>query len=194
MATSFALIGVSMPTFWAGLMAIIVFSVTLGWLPPSGSYGPKYWIMPAAILGLHGAATIMRMTRSSMLEVIRQDYIRTARAKGQSERIVIMYHALKNAMIPIVTVIGMQFGVLLGGSVLVESVFALPGLGKYIIDSINMRDNPVVQGSVLFLALSFSFVNLAVDILYGFLDPRIKSQYKQSIKVKAVKKHAETEE
>lgn len=105
-----------------------------------------------------------------------------------------MYHALKNAMIPIVTVIGMQFGVLLGGSVLVESVFALPGLGKYIIDSINMRDNPVVQGSVLFLALSFSFVNLAVDILYGFLDPRIKSQYKQSIKVKAVKKHAETEE
>ena len=129
-----------------------------------------------------------------MLEVIRQDYIRTARAKGQSERIVIMYHALKNAMIPIVTVIGMQFGVLLGGSVLVESVFALPGLGKYIIDSINMRDNPVVQGSVLFLALSFSFVNLAVDILYGFLDPRIKSQYKQSIKAKAVKKHAETEE
>lgn len=194
LATSFALIGVSMPTFWAGLMAIIVFSVTLGWLPPSGSYGPKYWIMPAAILGLHGAATIMRMTRSSMLEVIRQDYIRTARAKGQSERIVIMYHALKNAMIPIVTVIGMQFGVLLGGSVLVESVFALPGLGKYIIDSINMRDNPVVQGSVLFLALSFSFVNLAVDILYGFLDPRIKSQYKQSIKAKAVKKHAETEE
>ena len=194
LATSFALIGVSMPTFWAGLMAIIVFSVTLGWLPPSGSYGPKYWIMPAAILGLHGAATIMRMTRSSMLEVIRQDYIRTARAKGQSERIVIMYHALKNAMIPIVTVIGMQFGVLLGGSVLVESVFALPGLGKYIIDSINMRDNPVVQGSVLFLAVSFSFVNLAVDILYGFLDPRIKSQYKQSIKVKAVKKHAETEE
>ncbi len=176
-ASSIALLGVSMPTFWAGLMAVIIFSVKLGWLPPSGSYGPEYWVLPALTLGLHGSANIMRMTRSSMLEVIRQDYIRTARAKGQKERIVIAYHALKNAMIPVVTVIGMQFGGLLGGSILIESVFAIPGLGMYIIDSINSRDYPVVRGGVLLLALSFSVVNLLVDILYAMIDPRIKSQY-----------------
>ena len=176
-ATSIALLGVSMPTFWAGLMAVIIFSVHLRWLPASGSYGWEYWILPSLTLGLSSSATIMRMTRSSMLEVIRQDYIRTARAKGQKESVVIMFHALKNAMIPVVTVIGMRFGALLGGSVLIESVFAIPGLGKFIIDSINMRDNPVVQGGVLLLALSFSICNLLVDILYGFIDPRIKSQY-----------------
>lgn len=181
-ATSISLLGVSMPTFWAGLMAVIIFSVQLRWLPASGSYGWKYWILPSLTLGLSSSATIMRMTRSSMLEVIRQDYIRTARAKGQNERVVIIYHALKNAMIPVVTVIGMRFGTLLGGSVLIESVFAIPGLGKFIIDSINMRDNPVVQGGVLLLALSFSICNLLVDILYGFIDPRIKSQYKLSKK------------
>lgn len=177
-ATSISLLGVSMPTFWAGLMAIIVFSVTLGWLPASGSYGPEYWVLPSLTLGFHSSATIMRMTRSSMLEVVRQDYIRTARAKGQKEWIVIIRHALKNAMIPVITVIGMQFGTLLGGSILIESVFAIPGLGKFIIDSIKTRDNPVVQGGVLLLAISFSLVNLLVDILYGYLDPRIKSQYK----------------
>jgi peptide/nickel transport system permease protein len=181
-ATSISLLGVSMPTFWAGLMAVIIFSVHLRWLPASGSYGWQYWILPSLTLGLSSSATIMRMTRSSMLEVIRQDYIRTARAKGQNERVVIIYHALKNAMIPVVTVIGMRFGTLLGGSVLIESVFAIPGLGKFIIDSINMRDNPVVQGGVLLLALSFSICNLLVDILYGFIDPRIKSQYKLSKK------------
>lgn len=181
-ATSISLLGVSMPTFWAGLMAVIIFSVHLRWLPASGSYGWQYWILPSLTLGLSSSATIMRMTRSSMLEVIRQDYIRTARAKGQNERVVIIYHALKNAMIPVVTVIGMRFGGLLGGSVLIESVFAIPGLGKFIIDSINMRDNPVVQGGVLLLALSFSICNLLVDILYGFIDPRIKSQYKLSKK------------
>ena len=178
LATGVALFGVSMPTFWAGLMAVIIFAVTLGWFPVSGSYGPEYWVLPSATLGFHSAARIMRMTRSSMLEVIRQDYIRTARAKGQKEWIVITVHALKNAMIPVLTVIGMQFGTLLGGSVLIESVFAIPGLGKYIIDSIKTRDNPVVQGGVLMLALSFSFVNLLVDILYGYIDPRIKSQYR----------------
>ncbi len=172
-ATSISLLGVSMPTFWAGLMAVIIFSVYLGWLPASGSYGWKYWILPSLTLGLSSSATIMRMTRSSMLEVIRQDYIRTARAKGQTERVVIVYHALKNAMIPVITVIGMRFGGLLGGSVLIESVFAISGLGKLIIDSISSRDNPVVQGGVLLLALSFSICNLLVDILYGFIDPRI---------------------
>lgn len=189
-ATGVSLLGVSMPTFWAGLMAVIVFAVHLRWLPASGSYGWKYWILPSLTLGLSSSATIMRMTRSSMLEVIRQDYIRTARAKGQSERVVIIYHALKNAMIPVVTVIGMRFGGLLGGSVLIESVFAIPGLGKFIIDSINMRDNPVVQGGVLLLALSFSVCNLLVDILYGFIDPRIKSQYGVS-KKRGVKKNVE---
>jgi peptide/nickel transport system permease protein len=176
-ATAIALIGVSMPTFWAGLMLVLLFAITLGWLPASGSYGPEYWILPALTLGMSGAANIMRMTRSSMLEVIRQDYIRTARAKGQKEWIVIMVHALKNAMIPVITVIGIQFGSLLGGSVLIESVFAIPGLGKFIIDSIKTRNVPVVQGGVLLLALSFSVVNLAIDILYGYIDPRIKSQY-----------------
>lgn len=181
-ATSVSLLGVSMPTFWAGLMAVIIFSVRLGWLPASGSYGWQYWILPSLTLGLSSSATIMRMTRSSMLEVIRQDYIRTARAKGQTERVVIVYHALKNAMIPVITVIGMRFGGLLGGSVLIESVFAISGLGKLIIDSISSRDNPVVQGGVLLLALSFSLCNLLVDILYGFIDPRIKSQYNMSKK------------
>ncbi|MCI8744455.1 MAG: ABC transporter permease [Lachnospiraceae bacterium] len=177
-ATSFSLLGVSMPTFWAGLMAVLIFSVKLGWLPASGSYGPEYWVLPSFTLGLHSSATVMRMTRSSMLEVIRADYIRTARAKGQKEKWVIISHALKNAMIPVVTVIGMQFGGLLGGSLLIETVFAIPGLGKYIIDSISTRDYPVVQGGVLLLAISFSLVNLLVDILYAYLDPRIKSQYK----------------
>ncbi len=177
-ATAFALLGVSMPSFWAGLMATILFSSILGWLPASGSYGWKYWILPPLVLGLHSAASIMRMTRSSLLEVIRQDYIRTARAKGQSERKVIVVHALRNALIPVVTVVGMQFGVLLGGSILIESVFALPGLGRLIIGAIGKRDRMVVQGGVLFLALSFSFVNLLVDILYAYIDPRIMSQYK----------------
>ena len=174
LATSFALIGVSMPTFWAGLMAIIVFSVTLGWLPPSGSYGPKYWIMPAAILGLHGAATIMRMTRSSMLEVIRQDYIRTARAKGQSERIVIMYHALKNAMIPIVTVIGMQIPTLFGGAVIIEQIFSWPGLGMITMTAITGRDYPVVMGVCLLSAVVVQAANLLTDLVYGLVDPTIQ--------------------
>lgn len=185
-ATSIALLGVSMPTFWAGLMAVIVFSVWLGWLPASGSYGWQYWIMPSFVLGFHSAASIMRMTRSSMLEVVRQDYIRTARAKGQKETVVIVVHALRNALMPVITVIGMQFGALLGGSILIESVFAIPGLGKFIIDSIKTRNNPVVQGGVLMLALSFSLVNLFVDIIYGYIDPRIKSQYGQAIKQRRV--------
>lgn len=178
-STAISLIGVSMPNFWQGLMLVLLFSVQLQWLPASGSYGIEYWILPAITLGTSCAASVMRTTRSSMLEVIRQDYIRTARAKGQSEWIVVVRHALKNALIPVVTVIGMQFGSLLGGSVLVESVFALPGLGKYMIDSIKTRDLPVVLGSVLFLAIAFSFVNLFVDILYSFIDPRIQSLYKK---------------
>ena len=175
LATAVSLVGVSMPSFWLALMLCLLFAVQLGWLPVSGSYSWEYWVLPVVTLGTSGAANIMRMTRSSMLEVIRMDYIRTARAKGQSERKVIAHHALKNALIPVVTVIGIQFGNLLGGSVLTESVFAIPGLGKYGVDAIKQRDLPAVLGSVLFLAITFSFVNLLTDILYSFIDPHIQT-------------------
>jgi len=176
-ATSLSFVGVSMPNFWQGLILILLFSVTFGWLPSSGFGSFKYWILPAVTIGTSSAANIMRMTRSSMLEVIRQDYIRTARAKGQSERLVKYNHALKNALIPIITVVGISFGNLLGGAVLTETVFSIPGLGKLMVDALNVRNYPLVQGSVLFLALTFSFVNLGVDILYAYVDPRIKYQY-----------------
>lgn len=173
-----ALLGISMPNFWLAMLLILLFSVNLGWLPSSGLTSFRHLILPAFTLATSAAAVIARMTRSSMLEVIRQDYIRTARAKGQIERLVVNRHALKNALIPIITVIGLQFGGLLGGAVLTESVFSIPGVGRLMVDAIAMRDFPVVQGGVLFIALTFSVVNLAVDILYGFVDPRIKSQYK----------------
>ncbi len=184
--TAMALFGVSMPSFWQGLVYIMIFALWLGILPASGTYGWQYWILPATTLGTMAAAIIMRMTRSSMLEVIRQDFIRTARAKGQSEWSVIMKHAFRNALIPVITVAGIQFGHLLGGSVLVESIFAIPGLGKYMVDAIRQRDSPVVQGSVLFMALVFSCINLLVDLVYSYIDPRIKTQFKRSKEVKRV--------
>lgn len=193
-ATTVSLIGVSMPSFWLALMLCLVFSVRLGWLPVSGSYGVEYWILPVITLGTGGAASIMRMTRSSMLEVIRMDYIRTARAKGQAERLVVVRHALKNALIPVVTVIGIQFGNLLGGSVLVESVFAIPGLGKYGVDAIKQRDLPAVLGSVLFMAITFSFVNLLTDILYSFIDPRIQTAMGSPRRKKMIGKEKEGKE
>ncbi len=173
-----ALVGVSMPNFWQGMMMILLFSIAIGILPSSG-YG-TFWhlIMPAVTIGTSSAAIITRMTRSSMLEVVRQDYIRTARAKGLSESVVINRHALKNALIPIVTVIGLQFGYLLGGAVLTETIFAWPGVGRFMVDAIRQKDFPVVQGGVLLLALTFSLVNLIVDIMYAYIDPRIKAQYK----------------
>lgn len=173
-----ALIGVSMPNFWQGLLLILFFSVYLGWLPSSGFSSFKHMILPAVTIGTSTIAVITRMTRSSMLEVVRQDYIRTARAKGQVESKVINHHALKNALIPIITVIGIQFGYLLSGAVLTESIFAVPGVGRLMVQSIKERDFPVVQGSVLFIAVAFSLVNLLVDILYAYVDPRIRSQYK----------------
>lgn len=175
--TVFALFGISAPSFWLALMFIIIFSINLGWLPTSGSYSFKYWILPCATLGLQATGIIMRMTRSSMLEVIRQDYIRTARAKGQTEFIVIMKHAFRNALIPIITAIGNQTSVLIGGSVLVETVFAMPGLGKYIIDGINSLDYPAVQGAILIISFMTIAVMLIVDIVYTFVDPRIKVIY-----------------
>lgn len=173
-----ALIGVSMPVFWLGLMLILVFSVKLRVLPSSGSDTLLHLILPAFSLGVGSAAIITRMTRSSMLEVIRQDYIRTARSKGVAEKKVINKHALKNALIPVVTVIGLQFGGLLGGAVLTESVFSWPGLGRLMVDAIKQKDSPTVLASVVFISVTFSVVNLLVDMLYAFIDPRIKSQYR----------------
>lgn len=174
-----ALLGVATPNFWLGLMLIILFSLNLRWLPSGGMGSWKNYIMPAITLGTGSAALITRMTRSSMLEVIRQDYIRTARAKGVPEKKVIRKHALKNALIPVVTVVGLQFGSLLGGATLTETVFAWPGLGRLVVDAIKSKDAPLVLGGVVFLTITFSIVNLAVDIVYAFIDPRIKAQYKR---------------
>jgi len=173
-----ALIGVSMPVFWLGILLILVFTVHFKILPASGFSRPEHLIMPAMALGAMSAAIITRMTRSSMLEVIRQDYIRTARAKGQKESVIILKHALGNALIPIIAVVGLQFGLLLEGAVLTESIFSIPGIGRLLVESIKMRDFTVVQGGVLFIAVVFSFVNLLVDLLYAYVDPRIRSQYK----------------
>jgi len=173
--TVFALLGISMPMFWVGLLMILLFSVKLGWLPPSGLDSFKSLIMPAIALGAQSIAVITRMTRSSMLEVVRQDYIRMAKSKGQEEHIIIFKHAFRNALIPIITVIGLQFGLLLGGAIITESVFSIPGLGRLMIESIKTRDFPVVQGVVLFMAVTFSLVNLVVDLLYSYVDPRIRN-------------------
>ena len=180
----FALLGVSMPIFWLGLMLMIFFAVLLPqWLglsgpllPPTGSGTWQHLVMPVMALAANSMAIQARMTRACMMEVLRQDYVRTARAKGQSERLVIYYHALRNAMLPIVTIIGLQFGTLLGGAVLTETVFAWPGIGRLLVDSIGFRDYPVIQGTVLVIAAGFVLTNLLVDILYAYLDPRI--QYK----------------
>ncbi|MDQ0252938.1 peptide/nickel transport system permease protein [Evansella vedderi] len=173
-----ALVGFSMPNYWLSLMLIIIFAVNLNWLPVSGYGGMVFLILPAIALGTQTAAVIMRMTRSSMLEVLRSDYIRTARAKGLTERAVIYVHALKNALIPIITVVGLQVGVLLEGAILTEAVFSWPGIGRFMVDAIRAKDFPVVQGSVLFIAFLFVMVNLLVDVLYAYIDPRIKAQYK----------------
>jgi len=177
-ATFLALLGASIPNFWLGMMLIMLFTVNLGMLPPSGFATPAHWVMPTIAIGTSGAAIIMRMTRSSMLEVIRQDYIRTARAKGQTESKIILNHALKNALIPVMTVVGLQIGFLLGGAVITESIFSIPGIGTYMIGAIGQRDRPIIISSVVVLAVIFSFVNLLVDILYAYADPRIRSQYK----------------
>lgn len=182
-----SMIGVSMPNFWLGMMLIILFAVTLKWLPPSGFSTPKHWILPAITIGANAAANIMRMTRSSMLEVIRQDYIRTARARGESERVVIWNHALKNALIPIITVIGLSFGRLLGGAVMTESIFSIAGLGKLMVDAIKVKNIPMIQGGVLFIAFVMVLLNLIVDVLYAYADPRIRSQYVRPKVRKAVK-------
>ena len=186
------LISVSMPNFWLGLLLVILFALNLRWLPSQGmgeGTGPmlKSLILPAVTLGTGIMATIMRMTRSSVLETMRQDYVSTARAKGISESQVTTRHMLKNALIPIITSAGLQFGHLLGGSMLTETVFSWPGVGRYMLDAIKTKDTPAVLGSVILMSVSFSVVNLFVDILYAFVDPRIKSQYKKRGKKPALR-------
>ena len=171
---SVALLGVSMPSFWLGLLLIFLFAVQLNWVPVVGGSGLRGLALPALTLGFGASAIIARLVRSSMLEVLRQEYMTTARAKGLRGRVVILRHGLKNALIPVVTIIGLQFGALLGGAVVIETVFARRGLGRMAIDAILAKDFPVIQGVVLFAALVYVSVNLAVDLLYSVLDPRIR--------------------
>jgi peptide/nickel transport system permease protein/oligopeptide transport system permease protein len=172
-ASVLTIFGISMPVYWLGLMLIVIFAVQLHWLPAAGNDQPTSFILPSLTLAAFSVALITRMTRSSMLEVLHQDYIRTARAKGMRERGVVFRHALKNAFIPVITVVGLQFGTLLGGAVLTESVFGWPGIGLLLLDSISARDYPVVQGVVLVFSTMFIMLNVLVDILYAYLDPRI---------------------
>ncbi len=173
-ATVLALLGQAMPTFWLGIMLILVFSVRLHWLPSSGRGGLEHLVLPAVTLGLFTTARITRLTRSGMLEVLGQDYIRTARAKGVSEPPVVWKHALKNASIPIVTIVGIELGTLLGGSVITETIFAWPGVGRLSVQAIFNRDFPVVQAAVFLLATTFVLLNFLVDVAYTYLDPRIR--------------------
>ena len=169
-----AVSGISLPTFWIGFMLIIVFSVNLKWFPTTGADGFKNLVLPAFTLGTSVAAVVARFTRSSMIEVLKEDYIRTARAKGLKEKAIVWGHAFRNSMISVVTVIGLQFGYLLGGSVVTESVFAFPGLGSLLIESVNYRDYPTIQSLILIFSLHFIVINLLVDILYAVLNPEIQ--------------------
>jgi peptide/nickel transport system permease protein len=169
-----SMLGSSMPIFWSGLLLIVLFAVTLGWLPASGRGTPAHLIMPAIALGASGASLIARITRSSMLESLNQDYVRTARAKGLAEWAIVIRHALRNALIPVATVVGLQIGALLGGAVLAETVFSWPGIGRLVVQSIEQRDFPVLRATVLLVAMIFTLINLGLDVLFVQLDPRIK--------------------
>ena len=179
LAMVLSLLGVSLPIFWLGLLLILLFSVNLGWLPAFGmDHGLRSIILPAIALGGNYMANAMRTTRSSMLEAIRQDYVRTARAKGVSKKDVINKHALPNALMPTITVVGMNVGALLGGAVLTETVFSIPGTGRFLVDSIKSQDTPSVLGCLVVMALCVAISNLIVDLIYAYIDPRIKAQYK----------------
>jgi peptide/nickel transport system permease protein len=181
-STVVAMLAASVPTFWLGLLLILFFSLKLHWLPSNGISLPFSYLMPSIALSLPVMADVSRITRSSMLEIITKDYIRTARAKGLAELAVISRHALRNALLPIVTVIGQEFGQMLGGAILVETVFSMPGLGSLVVDSIRSKDVPQIMAATLFLALMFCIVLLIVDISYVFLDPRLKSHYESGRK------------
>ena len=174
----FALAGISAPVFWVGLMLVLFIGVFLQWLPPTGFGGIEYIILPAITLGLRSAAYLARLTRATMLDVLNQDYIRTARMKGLPEWKVILKHGFPNILIPIITVIGTDFGSYLSGAVLTESIFGWPGIGRYALEAILKRDFPVIQGTVLFMALMFILANLIVDIFYGIVDPRMRIEGK----------------
>jgi len=175
-AMTFALLGISIPHFWFGPLLILVFSLWLGWLPVSGQDHPMSLILPALTLGTALAAILSRMTRAVLLETLKEDYIRTARSKGLSEPAIVLHHALKNAALPILTLLGLQLGALLGGAVITEIIFAWPGLGYTLVEAIQRRDYPVVQACVLLISLTYVLVNTATDLLYGYFDPRIRLQ------------------
>lgn len=177
-ATIFGMLGIALPSFWVALMMILFFSLKLNWLPSGGIEGWQSMVMPALSIGFGCCANIMRITRSSMLEVIRTDYIRTAKSKGVKKRDIIGKHALRNVLIPVITVAGLQFGAMMGGAVIAETVFSWPGVGTYMISSIKAKDTPAVMGSIICFCVAFSLVNLLVDLVYGYIDPRIKSSYK----------------
>lgn len=170
-----ALLLTSMPNFWLGLMLMLFFSLKLDLLPATGAYTWQHFILPSITLGAFSLASMIRMTRSSMLEVIRQDYIRTARSKGLGEYKVITKHALKNALLPIITIVGMNFALMLGGGMIIESTFALPGIGSLTVQSIRTKDTPIVIGAIIFIAIAISIMNLLVDIIYTYIDPRLKT-------------------
>jgi peptide/nickel transport system permease protein/oligopeptide transport system permease protein len=169
-----AYVGISFPVYWVGLILIVIFAVTLRWLPPSGYGRLEFLILPALALGSRSIAFLARMTRSAMLEVLGSDFVRTARAKGVRERAVLTRHALRNALIPVVTVLGLDFGSYLTGSILTETVFSWPGLGRYVVNAIARRDLPAIQGSILFMSVVFVMVNLLTDLLYATTDPRVR--------------------
>jgi ABC-type dipeptide/oligopeptide/nickel transport system permease component len=173
LSLAFAYLGISFPVYWVGLILILLVAVTLRWLPPSGYGGIEYLILPALALGSRSIAFLARMTRSAMLEVLGSDYIRTARAKGLRSRVVVAHHALRNALIPVITVLGLDFGYYLTGSILTETIFSWPGLGRYVVNAISRRDLPAIQGTVLFLSVVFVLVNLITDLVYAAADPRV---------------------
>lgn len=188
--TVISMIFAGMPNFWFAVLLMMLFTVKLGWLPASGVKTWASWIMPVVSLSLTSMASVLRMTRSSVLEVIRQDYIRTARSKGIPEIKVITCHVLKNALIPVLTVVGMQLGTIIGGSVVIETIFNMPGIGNYMMSAISNRDYPAINGCVLVLSISICIVNLIVDVLYAYVDPRIKAQYESQQKKWFKKKEA----
>jgi len=174
LVTLSALFGISMPVFWLGLMLVVVFSIMLKWLPAGGTGSWPHVLLPSITLAAFAVAFIARMTRSTLIETLSQDFTTTARSKGLPEKVVVVKHALRNALIPIITVVGLQFGFLLGGAVLTETVFAWPGVGRLIVDSIMARDYPMIQGAILIFGLLYIFVNLIIDLIYAFVDPRIR--------------------
>ena len=176
------MLGVSMPNFWFALLMIMQFALNLKWFPVSGFYGPEYWVLPMATVGILGSAGLLRLTSSAVLDSLSADYIRTARSKGQKEGNIVLHHVLRNALIPIVTSIGGHFAAALGGTIILEQIFAIPGLGQLMVNAIYQRDYPLIRGSVLLVAVTASVVNLLVDLIYAWIDPRVMAAFRNSVK------------